>query len=147
MIGVFSSADGLSFDLRRDLTHGGHLETDPSLRTCVLISLLTEARANAEDLPAGQSLGGWWGDSYPDVPGYKLGGRVWVLARGRATPETLILIEQAARAALQWMIDDGIAESVQVTTTRVGLDRFTARVLIQRQGALAPEWIDVWGAS
>ncbi|MBC06365.1 phage GP46 family protein [Thalassospira sp.] len=99
-------------------TVAGDLETDPSLRTAVVISIFTDALANPDDeLPAGETdRRGWWGDLLPEVEGDKIGSRRWLYVREKQSPETAEKIREADQEALQWLIDDGIAASVSVTT-------------------------------
>ena len=144
MLGVFLQPDLQYYDLRRDPTKGNHLEIDNSLRTPILLSLFTEGRLQPEDVKPGSSLGGWWGDSFSDISGWELGGRLFHLSRGKATAGSLRLIEQETLAQLQWLIDDGLAESVTTTVARVALDRWESRIGVQVRGALAPEWHTIW---
>jgi phage gp46-like protein len=144
MLGVFLQPDLQYYDLRRDPTKGNHLEIDRSLRTPILLSLFTEGRLQPEDVQQGAPVGGWWGDSFSDVSGWELGGRLFFVSRGKATSGALKLIEQQTLAQLQWLIEDGLAETVTTTVTRVALDRWESRVSVQVRGALAPEWFTIW---
>jgi len=139
MIGVFGAAGG-GFDLARNTT--GHLVSDPSLRTTVLLLLLTEGRALVEDVRTSEPRGGWWGNSYPDVDGRELGSRLHILTRGKATAQTAALIEQEIRLRLQCLIDDGIAVSLDVDVSWSG-DRWTALVGV-RQDQSRVEWVPLW---
>jgi phage gp46-like protein len=144
MLGVFLQQNLMYYDLRRDPTKGNHLETDQSLRTPILLSLFTEGRLQPEDVATGSPLGGWWGDSFSDISGWELGGRLFHLSRGKATAGALRLIEQETLAQLQWLIDDGLAEAVTAPVARVTPDRWESRVSVQVRGALAPEWYTIW---
>lgn len=93
------------------------LATDDGLQTAVVISLFTDRRADAADLPSGSSGAdqrGWWGDSFAEVEGDRIGSRLWLLAREKQTPATLLKARDYAKEALQWLIDDGIAREVLV---------------------------------
>lgn len=91
---------------------GFDLATDDGLRTAVIVSLGTDRRALPEDdVPAGDPRG-WWGDETGDP----IGSRLWVFRRAKATPATQRAIEQAAREALAWMLEDGVASSVDVSS-------------------------------
>lgn len=125
----------------------GRLADDQSLRTAVLVSLLTEARANPEDVPEGAPRGGWWGDSYPFEAGEALGSRLWVLLRTKILSGSIALLEQEITDRLQWLVRDGWAVAVQADIRRVGDDRCYGTVGITRAGSLAPEWVEIWDAS
>ncbi|ABE45633.1 phage GP46 family protein [Polaromonas sp. JS666] len=93
------------------------LATDEGLQTSVIISLFTDRRADADDLPAsaaGSDRRGWWGDSYADVEGDRIGSRLWLLAREKQTTATLLKARDFAAEALQWLIDDGLARAINV---------------------------------
>ncbi len=90
---------------------------DAGFETSVLISLLTDARAGVEDvLPhGGDDLRGWWADEFLESP---FPSKLWLLSRSKMTPQVLADGKQYAEQALEWMIEDGIAESVEVLTAR-----------------------------
>jgi phage gp46-like protein len=103
---------------RGDLVRGGqNLTDDVDLETAVLISLLTERRAAPDDdLPAGLVCkGGWWGDTYLKQP---WGSRLWQLRRSVATPKTVARAKAYIEEALAWLVQDGVAKSVVVRTSR-----------------------------
>lgn len=105
------------FDISLD---GYDLERDDGLDTAVLLSLFCDKRATAEELPAelpAEDLRGWWGDYAPEVEGDKFGSHLWLLAREKQTTGTLSRAKQYAEASLQWMLDDRVAERVQVRTS------------------------------
>lgn len=98
------------------------LEEEDGLETAVVLSLFTDRRALPGDpLPQGAQLGGtpdrrgWWGDSYADVRGDRIGSRLWLLRREKQLPSVLARAREYALEALQWMVDDGIARAVNVT--------------------------------
>ena len=114
---------------------GGDLASDDGLRTAVLISLFTDARARADDpLPEPDAdRRGWWGDCGNADPNDRTGSRLWLLARAKAVPATAQRARDYAREALAWMIEDGIATSVEVeaTVALVNAGRATAALLIR----------------
>lgn len=103
-----------SFDIALD---GPDLATDDGLRTAVIVSLFSDARARDDDvIPDGTTeRRGYWTDVFSLIAGDAFGGRLWLLAREKQTPDVLLRAEGYAREALQWMIDDGVARSVTVS--------------------------------
>jgi len=94
---------------------GAELLDGHDLETAVLISLFTDRLAAADDeIPDGTAdRRGWWGDDQPDGNVDLIGSRLWLLDRRVApTQKTLNDAINYAREALQWMIDDGVAASV-----------------------------------
>lgn len=93
----------------------GQLQRDGGLETAVIISLFTDRRVTDEQLPElEEGKRGWWGDLLSDIDGDQIGSRLWTLERRKRTSETLRLFEDYAREALNWLVEDGIAESVTV---------------------------------
>lgn len=107
---------------------------DNGLETAVLISLFTDA-------PDGKR-GGYWGDTLDARP---MGSLLWTYKRGKITDATLPDIKATCAQALQWMIDDGVAESVTVSVTRTGLYSVQIVVNIARPGTKIPaEYTYLW---
>jgi phage gp46-like protein len=92
------------------------LARDLGLETMVLISLFGDRRTNDESTPI-EKRRGWWADQFAAVPGHKTGSELWRLQRATLSEETRQQAEQFAEDALQWMVDDRIAASVQATAT------------------------------
>lgn len=115
-IALAFSEDMLAADLALS---GGDLATDDGLRTAVILSLFTDARARDDDpLPQdGADRRGWWGDVGNADANDRTGSRLWLLERAKATSETAVRAADYAREALAWMTADGIAASVDVGCT------------------------------
>lgn len=97
------------------LLHDGDLATDDSLKTAVMYSIFTDAHANPDDeLPDGGSdYRGHWADN---LLSETEGSRLWLLRREKQTQTTLNRAETYAREALTWLIEDGLATKVEVST-------------------------------
>jgi phage gp46-like protein len=93
------------------------LELSDGLESAVLLALFTDRRAEASDtLPDSETdRRGWWGDAEPVVEGDRIGSRLWLLAREKETQAVVTRAEEYAREALQWLVDDLVAEKVEVT--------------------------------
>lgn len=119
----------------------------PTLRDVILSSLLSDSRDDSVSGPLGTYRGGWAGDpratdwSIPD----RIGSRLWTVRRATLTEATLVRAEELAREALQWLVDDGIAEQVSVTVSRSGLESLQIGVTVARGRASAHSYL--WGAS
>lgn len=100
-------------DLAAPFTPG--LAEGADLETAVLISLFTDRRADPEDrLPDGsQDPRGWWGDQGKDRP---IGSKIWLRMRSKRTTETLQIVKGDIQEALQWLLDDGVVATIDVTT-------------------------------
>lgn len=122
---------------------GGDLMTDQGMRTAILISLFTDARADDGDpLPqAGAERRGWWGDG-------DIGSKLWLLKRAKITNETLLTAQQYCEEALQWLVDDGAVQSLSITAEAQADNRLAIAVILQRPDGPARQRFDyLWSAS
>ncbi|WP_157964444.1 phage GP46 family protein [Ephemeroptericola cinctiostellae] len=101
-----------------DLTEPPSLElfADPMVAAIVL-SLFCDRRATDE---FGRVGGGWWGDALTSDVGDRWGCERWTQNRRINTAETLRLEEDYDRAALQWLIDDGVVQRIEVRAFDAG---------------------------
>ncbi len=145
-ISTIQTADGLSFDWAlapAGQPGGGDLAVDTTLRTAVIISLFTDRLAAADDpLPDGtRDRRGWWGDlplSGQSATTKPIGSRLWLLSRATASAQTARRAKDYCAEALQWLIDDGVAASVAVTTQWLGPGALGIGIAItEPNGALA----------
>ena len=123
------SPDRFAADL---LLGAGQLVSDDGLRTAILISLFSDARAPEEAvLPEdGADRRGWWGDDFAadgsatgggNATGRNaIGSGLWLLHRAKITPATLQRAREAAFEALGWLVRDGIASAVDVEVEAQG---------------------------
>lgn len=122
--------DNLRFDISYRL---GTLESDEGLENAVMISLFTDARVTEQELPLGETdRGGWYGDLLSDFPGDRIGSKLWLLNRSVSRQETRTKAEQYAREALDWLVTDGVAQTVTVRAFLVDRDRIDLDVAIQK---------------
>jgi len=115
----------------------GDLADDATLATAVLLSLLTDRRAAADDVlpdPRDADRRGWWGDLTLEGEAEEpLGSRLWLLSRAPANDETRRRAELYIRESLGWMIRDKVATGLAVATEWQGVpaNRLAIRLLIQ----------------
>jgi len=116
-----------------DLAHeNGNLIGGSDLRTDLIISLFTWARASEDDvLPDGTTdRMGWWGDSFSAIAGANTGSRLWLLRREKNTAETRKRAADYCREATRHLIDDGVASDIVIDVERVGLDGVVIKVAV-----------------
>jgi phage gp46-like protein len=97
---------------------GFDLARDDGLETAVIISLFTDRRASAEQIPVElpqDDLRGYWGDIANATPSDQTGSLLWLLAREKQLPQVLGRAQQYCREALAWMVEDLVATRVEVT--------------------------------
>lgn len=99
----------------------GDLITNKDLQSAIIISLLCNRLAEVGDVPTGTDRQGWWGDTYLTNNGFLIGSRLWLLHRANATQETANLAQSYCLEALQWLITQGVANSISVQAEINGL--------------------------
>ncbi|MBM9401540.1 phage GP46 family protein [Gluconacetobacter azotocaptans] len=133
----------------------GDLALGDALESAVLISIFSDGLLPQQPTPADVTVGitepsgtpgtadadrgGWWGDAFSDVP---IGSRLRQLKRAIKSGTAAIPLEVQAivAEALQWMIDDGIAASVNVAARWAAGSATTVEftVTITEPGATTP---------
>jgi phage gp46-like protein len=110
----------------------GDFATDSGLENAVMLSLFLDARADDDDiLPDDETdRRGWWGDQFSEFADDSTGSKLWLLAREKRTLNILPLFESFAEEALQWMVDDGVAETVEVSAALGEIDRHAVTLSI-----------------
>ena len=124
-------ADRTAFDLALS---ANDLAGEDGLRTAVLVSLFSDRRAEPDDaLPSNDGdRRGWWADAFAEPAGDRLGSRLWLLERGKLTDAVVSQARRYAEEALAWLVEDGVAERVEVTAERQGNERLALAVAIHR---------------
>lgn len=140
--------DDASFSADIGLANGD-LVTDDGLRTSIYISLFTDAPAKADDVvPAGADRRGWWGDALAEIPGDITGSRLWLLKREKQLSSVMLRAQTYATEALQWLLDDKIAASVDVVVTNPARGILALSVTITRPSGPGRQTFDyLWEAT
>ena len=112
---------------------GNDLATDDGLETAVFLSLFSDRRLDDSDtLPSGATdRAGWWADTQTD----RIGSRLWTLARAKQAPGVLGQFEAYAREALEWLVADRIAASVDVAAISGSMGVWELSIAIRRPSA------------
>jgi len=114
---------------------GFDLERDDGLETAVIISLFTDRRASAEQIPPEypqDDLRGYWGDITAVSATDQTGSLLWLLAREKQLPQILSRAEQYCREALAWMIDDMVATTISVAASFYSMGVMLLEINIDR---------------
>lgn len=107
----------------------GDLTSGDDLQSSILISLFTDRQARADDEYDGTDRKGWWGDTGAD---YAIGSRLWLLRRQRLSTAVAASAVSYAKEALQWLIDDGVVKSLNITTQIVYPRRLNMVITYQK---------------
>jgi phage gp46-like protein len=125
----------------------GDLTRDDGLETAVLISLFSDRRAEDDDeIDDINDRRGWWGDNVSLTP---VGSKLWQLDRSKTTQKTVVLTKQYIEDCLEWMIDDDVAEKIEVNVERQGnpgQDRLSVEIKIYQvdKNIKALRFDDLW---
>lgn len=102
------------------------LVREDGLSTAVIMSLFTDRRAEDDDILDDQDdKRGWWGDRLEnegeDIESFhQIGSRLWIIERASTTNANLQKAKIFIEEALEWLVEDGVAESVDVVVERQG---------------------------
>jgi phage gp46-like protein len=121
------------------------LEAEEGLKTAILISLFTDRRVTAEELPPEErDRRGWWADAL-NADDDQIGSKLWLLKREKITTQVIAKFQQYCEEALQWLVDDGIAESVDVIVERSGTYQVSIEIdLIRGHDEDGQKYAFVW---
>lgn len=119
------------------------LAEEYGLETAVILSLFTDRRANADDIiPDGSTdRRGWWADQFADINNDQFGSRLWLLSREKQLSAVLVRAQQYADEALLWLVDDGVAESVEVVASNPRMGILALLVAITRPGQPVKQYL------
>lgn len=130
------------------------MELEDTLATAVTLSLFTDARAGRDDdVPPGADRGGWVGDEFVSerIDG-KLdtwGSLLWLIRTSKSTDSVLARAQLYTQEALAWLVRDGIAERIVVSTEWAGAQqqRLALRPQIYKPRQSKPVYDVLWGTS
>lgn len=116
------------YDLTLD--DDGDIKTDDSLDTNLLMSLYCDKRASENEVPHPERRRGWIGNE--STEGFEIGSKLWLFKQERLTRTTINTMNSIVRESLQWLIDDGLAKSVESSIVFKGDDQLTVEIVIIR---------------
>ena len=122
----------------------GTITLGHDLETAILISLHTDRVADPGDvLPGGSNTDprGWWADTFE---GDQIGSKLWQVWSRVRNQDTLNFARDTATQALQWMIDDGVAQSVTVTPSFYGSGGLALNIVVTEPSGEATEYTYAW---
>lgn len=125
------------------------LASDRGLTTAAALSLFTDRRAEADDVPPSgdpTDRRGFWADEFADVPGDRWGSRLWLLDRAKATGETRRKAREYALEALAWMVEDKVITKADVTVEAFRADGMELAIVLEKPdgSSLSFRFSHVW---
>lgn len=136
---LLTNATGGYYDFQLDAT--GDIATRESFDTAILYSLFGERRATADEMPTPQLRRGWIGNDAD----FENGSKLWLFTQARLTRTNLNRIEDEAKKALQWLVDDGLAVAIDDVRAYVASGRPFLDVTIRTsRDNIANNTFDLW---
>lgn len=111
-----------TFDI--EIAADGDIKTEDSFDTAITIALLTDRRADPSEMLPSERRRGWIGNEH--TPGFEMGSKLWLFEQARLTATVVSDFEAEVVAALNTLVDEGLAEAIrsadlEVTTSGVRL--------------------------
>jgi phage gp46-like protein len=132
------TSDGY-YDLHFD--SDGDFAKTKGFNTALKMSLLLDARAAASQVADPVKRRGFWGNFMLGFANYELGSLLWLLDQARATQVTLNNAITFTRNALNWLIEDGHLDKINVAadyssnnTLAVRIDLIRSKNIVQSFG-------------
>lgn len=120
----------------------GDILAEDFFDTSILYSLFGERRASADEVVEPQRRRGWIGN---EAGGFENGSKIWLYEQARLTRSTLNGIEDEAAKALQWLVDDGYAVSIDSPVAIVRSGRVLLEVTIRRsRDRVSRRFYELW---
>ncbi|MCK5019188.1 MAG: phage GP46 family protein [Candidatus Peribacteraceae bacterium] len=123
----------------------GDLENEEGFDTAIWVSLFTDARAGETQVLSPENRRGWLGNTVSDIEERQLGGLLWLAEQRRLTQDTLNELIDYARKSLNWMVEDNIAQKVEVDGEIVPRNGMALSITItSREGITSSHYIPLW---
>jgi len=127
------------------LDSDGDFAKTKGFNTALKMSLLTDARAEASQVPDPTRRRGWWGNFLLGFGNYQLGSLLWLLNQARATQNTLNDAVDFSRNALQWLIEDGHLDKINVSAEYTSLTELMEHIdLIRSNNVIQSFGYQIW---
>jgi len=129
------------YDLQID--DDGDIKSSDTFDTAIIVSLFSDQRADASEVPASQNRRGWIGNE--STPGEEIGSKLWLYEQTRLTQTNLNGIVDAARQSLRWFVKEGLLESLVASDATIDSDEIRFRVVLKRfNSEVEPKFYSLW---
>lgn len=130
----------------RDIAIGtdGDFESVDDFSTSIDLSILTDRRAEASEVPEASSRRGWIGDLTPNIEGFKVGSKVWLFEQSRRVPDTINGIRDAVQEGLFWLVEEGKVDRLQVEAVATGRSGVQITVVFFIENDVTKRYFNLW---
>ena len=108
----------------------GDFELTEGLSTALMMSIFCEQRDDAIEVP--QMRGGWAGNQFQAIDGFQQGSLIWTLYQSPTTEDVATQAQQFIEDGLAWLVEDGIAQDIQVEVNVIASYKLQAIINITR---------------
>ena len=124
----------------------GDFKIDDGLETALIVSLLSDRRADESQIFQPELRRGWIGDLVATLPGYKFGSHIWLSEQSRLTQETLTTIQDASEKSLDWMLSIGLILNVEAKASIVVKDSTVLLIVsvTSPDGSVSKKAFNLW---
>lgn len=131
---------------QRDIGIGkdGDLLSVSGFETSLDLSLLTNRRASSSEVTQTQYRRGWIGDLV-SAASRLVGSTLWIYEQRRLDAQVLRAIEDTARNALKWMLEDEAVSNIQVTAEQVSAHSVRLEVDLFIGNNVVRRYFTLWG--
>lgn len=120
------------------------LATVDGVETAIGVSIFTDARAPSGVVKDAFRRRGWSGNILTFQDGFELGSILWTLDQTRVNQNTLNTGEDVVRKSLQYMIDDGIADTIDIIMEKTGTRQGTITIVLFKGIEVVGRYTTVW---
>jgi phage gp46-like protein len=110
------------------LDANGDIKTEDFFDTSLLYSIFGERRASPDEVTDARRRRGWIGNG----PDFENGSKIWLLSQARLTRSNLNRLQDETFKALQWLVDDGFAVSIDQVTATLSNGKVLLDITIRR---------------
>lgn len=144
-IKLIPTQDGKGYDIGFE---NNRMIEDNSYDTSIVISLFSDARADASEKSQPDLRRGWEGDVYATLEGYFLGSKLWLHSQSRWSRKTINLLIADSENALDHFVNRGLATRIDVTGDLEQFDKINIYVkLFIDDNNIASFTVSVWRQS
>lgn len=122
---------------------GNDLSSIDGFETAIIVSLFTDARENSANVRDSFNRRGWVGNLLTLKDSFELGSVLWGLV-SRLDQNTLNRADNIVKKALKWMIDDSIADNIDITTTKLNERSAQIEIILYKNMNETSRYITLW---
>ena len=126
---------------------GNDLAEVQGIETSLIVSLFTNARASSGNVPESFRRRGWCGNILTKSENYELGSLLWTLNQSRLNRSTLNLSEDICKKALQFMVNDRIADTIEVVSEEISERACKITIILYRENNEVARYSTIWLAT